>query len=182
MSERTKLVEASNKACAHCPWRLSNQGNRTPDGWYSGANLRRLWAKLRRGEGMTCHLTDPANPVSERQAKAIGYTVKPNVATHECAGYLTLVQREVMVFTEYCKQEEAGELPKGTALATYLRERSMGLTREGLGETVSRGLFGTAPILGGAVEMAKPNLGDEEIGYAPLEGWQGPVARQCGAG
>jgi hypothetical protein len=31
-------------------------------GWYTKANLQRLWAGMRRGEDMTCHPTDPDKP------------------------------------------------------------------------------------------------------------------------
>lgn len=66
-----KVAEASTAGpCAQCPWRTSNQGKRHPDGWYTKANLRRLWAGLRRGERMTCHPTDPANPVSDKADQA----------------------------------------------------------------------------------------------------------------
>ena len=57
---------AAKSPCQACPWRVENHGKRHPDGWYTKANLRRLWSGIRRGEEMSCHPTDPSNPVSER--------------------------------------------------------------------------------------------------------------------
>lgn len=80
------------KACAACPWRKSNQGKQHAHGWYSQANLDRLWRGLRTGEapGMTCHPTDPDNLVPE------GHRAPPDDSQkHECAGSLILVIREL---------------------------------------------------------------------------------------
>lgn len=63
--------QAAPHACSACPWRLANQGKRHPDGWYAKANLSRLWSRLRRGEAMSCHPSDPNNEVSEK-AQALG--------------------------------------------------------------------------------------------------------------
>lgn len=141
------------RPCAACPWRTENHGRRHPDGWYTAANRKRLWAKLRRGDGMTCHPTDPLNPIPEG-ARA----VPENATTHECAGALILQQRELMYL-----QDEPD-------LQTYRRNRPLGLTRAGIAEMISRALFGGLPIVGGRA-MSKPDL-NEKVSHPPLGEWE----------
>lgn len=146
-------------ACRACPWRLSNQGKPHPDGWYTKKNLMRLWAGLRRGERMSCHPTDPENPVSE-QAQARGYRPAPDHAdTRECMGSLVLTQREVMLL-----DREHGADPRRDR-----RARTRGLTRDGIASLIERVMFGGS-VLGGQ-PMPRPNLNDPDIGYAPLGDW-----------
>jgi hypothetical protein len=125
-----KGVKPANlKPCRDCPWRVENQGKRHKDGWFTKANRDRLWAKLRRGDSMTCHMTDPDNPVPE------GYkTVKDDATTHECAGALILQQREWM------KMQELGEIP------AYRKKWPRGLTKEGLLAILNRHLYGGTPF------------------------------------
>jgi hypothetical protein len=92
---RTAIKPAAARPCAACPWRTANQGKRHPMGWYTKANLQRLWAGMRRGEDMTCHPTDPDNPVPPGSTP-----VRPGAVTIECAGSLILKQREVMRFQD----------------------------------------------------------------------------------
>ncbi len=78
--------------CANCPWLVTNHGRRHPNGWFRASNRRRLWAGLRTGEapGMTCHPTDPNNPVPDGHPKPSGDT-----EVRECAGALALLQLEL---------------------------------------------------------------------------------------
>lgn len=95
-------LKAAQSPCQACPWRVENHGVRTPDGWYTKANLKRLWNGLRSGEapGMSCHPTDPRNPLSDEQ-KVAGYKEAPGHSeVRECAGSVILMQRELMLFQE----------------------------------------------------------------------------------
>lgn len=65
VTKATAVKPATQHPCVHCPWRAANQGKPHPGGWYTKANLQRLWAGMRRGGDMTCHPTDPAIPVPE---------------------------------------------------------------------------------------------------------------------
>ena len=148
---------ANPKACAHCPWRLANQGKRHPHGFYSKKNLQRLWAGMRRGERMSCHPTD------SRMAEFEGYEQTAVRETmHECAGYLILVQRELAKFGHICKQREKLGLKDGYAV--YRREHPMGLLREGL--TVHS--FNMAVTFPGDVPARVMDIGDQDIGYPPV--------------
>jgi hypothetical protein len=151
--------------CRACPWLTRNQGTRHPDGWYTKGNLARLWAGLRRGEGMSCHQTDPRNPVSPKAAAA-GYRPAPDSAeVRECIGGLILQQRELHLY---------GRL---LDLAAYRRARPRGLTRDGLATVVSRLAFGDT-CLGGPA-MARPNLNHPDVGHTPLP-WT-PITETNGA-
>lgn len=142
-------------ACKDCPWRLSNQGKRHPDGWYTKRNLTRLWALLRTGETMSCHPTDPGNPVSEA-AQAAGYRPAPSYSKpRECTGALVLVQREVMVMQDH------------GSVAEYRRARPRGLRTSAFGWIVERLIFGGVV----APAMAKPDLNDPDVG-APWLPWE----------
>lgn len=147
------------KPCAGCPWIASNAGKRHPDGWYTKANLARLWAKLRQGEGMSCHRTDPGNPVSDR-AQAAGYRPVPDrAAVRECAGALILQQREFMRLQDDC----------GVDLRLYRRRHPRGLTRQGAMALVERAVFGGTPV--GGRKLPKPDLNDVAVQYEPLGEW-----------
>lgn len=118
---------AAKSPCVNCPWRIENQGKRHPDGWYTKANLKRLWGGLRRGEQMTCHPTDPNNPVSD-EAVAKGYRPAPEHAvTRECAGAIILQQRELQVFNDLAEAH-----PEANVFGLYRVTRPGGMTREGL--------------------------------------------------
>lgn len=140
-------------ACVSCPWRISNHGKSHPDGWFTAANRRRLWAQLRQGEAMSCHRTDPDNPVSDA-AVAAGYKRVPEgTQVKECTGAVVLAQREAMIWQD----DHAG------SVKDYRKARPRGLTREGLVATVMRVAFGGVPIVGGP-PVQKPNLNDPTIG------------------
>ncbi len=124
--EDRKVSQANPHPCAACPWRTENHGKRHAEGWYTEKNRRRLWSKLRRGDSMTCHPTDPRMG-SESET------------THECAGGLVLQQREVKKFEAACLAS------KNTGLKDYLRSNPGGMTKVGLLRVVERafsGLFG----------------------------------------
>lgn len=150
---RGPVTPAASAACKQCPWRLSNQGTRHPDGWYTKANLRRLWSKLRRGDSMTCHPTDPANPIPEGARP-----VPEGTTTRECTGALVLQQREFMVVQAHLTADPPG------GLGNYRRERPSGLTKIGAVAVMEEAVFGGP----------RPNLGDPDIGYEPLA-WPHPM-------
>lgn len=161
------VAPALPRACAHCPWRKSNQGKPHPDGWYRLANLRRLWRGLRNGDPMTCHPTDPYNPVPPG-----AQPVPEGVVTHECTGATILQQREAAIFNQLAVSDPTSK----TTIRDYRRLRPRGLSQAGLIEIIlNRGLFGGVPILGGKAQ-ARPDLMDPDVGYAPLDGWEGPLA------
>lgn len=154
-TKRKGRVEAATpKPCVDCPWRTENHGRRHADGWFTKANRARLWARLRRGEAMTCHRTDPDNPVPD------GYRTVPETATtHLCAGAEVLQQREVMKLQAI-----------GGDVSAYRRRWPRGLTTEGLRAIVVRHLYGGVPMVGG-VPLGKVNLdepgvsaGDDVVG------------------
>ena len=66
--------------CGSCPFRVSNHGKRIPKGWYSRANLVRLWRGVSEGERLVC---------TELQATPDG------AAKLECTGALYLVLRHL---------------------------------------------------------------------------------------
>jgi hypothetical protein len=157
---------AARKPCANCPWRLSNQGKRHPSGWYTKRNLRRLWQGLKRGEAMSCHPTDPNNPVGPED-EAAGHRPAPEgMDPRECAGALVLVQREVEVFQAVARQRDEEEPGAKDGLRAYRRLRPRGMTQEGLAEVVSRVLFGGTPF--GGADMTTPDLNDADIGHPDL--------------
>lgn len=161
--ERGRVQRANPRPCAACPWRLDNQGKRHPHGWYTKANLRRLWSKLRSGDSMTCHPTDPENVVPEGH----GRPVPEGATTHECSGALILQQREWMKL-QAIAQEDSGR-DTAADLAEYRRRSPLGLTREGIGVLMNWAVFGGSP-LGGDV-MPKPDLNEPGIGHQPLGDW-----------
>jgi hypothetical protein len=155
-----KVSPAAPNPCSACPWRTANHGKRHPDGWYTKANRARLWRQLRQGENMTCHPTDPSNPVPE------GHPCVPEGAqTLECSGALILQQRELMRFQAVAHQVAAGTL-KGRAFALYRKLHPGGMTLAGLGSLVERAVFGG--VFG--VQMSKPDL-RAEVGHDALAPW-----------
>lgn len=151
---RTGVKPANNRPCKDCPWRTENHGKRHKDGWFTKANRDRLWSKLRRGDSMTCHMTDPENPVPE------GYkTVKDGVTTHECAGALILQQREFEKLQSDC----------GASIPEYRKRNPRGLTKEGIMAILNRALYGGTPL--GPASMPTPNL-NEPVSHDPLGEWE----------
>lgn len=157
---QTDTADQRSEPCRGCPWRTSNHGKRHPDGWYTAANRRRLWAGMRRGEDMSCHPTDSDNPVSDR-AQDAGYRAAPDGAeVKECIGAHILRQREVMIFQD----------DYGCDIRAYRRARPKGLTREGLAAVVMRAAFGGAPLIGGR-PLPKPNLNAVDVSHPDLGAW-----------
>jgi hypothetical protein len=149
--------------CAQCPWRTANHGKRHPDGWYTQTNRFRLWSRLRRGEPMSCHPTDPGNPLSER-ARNAGYKPAPaGTKPLECRGALILVQRELHLFVD----------KYGMQMSAYRAGRSIGLTRAGIQAIAMRLTFGGMPLVGPA-KMARPDLnapvGHPDLPWDPADG------------
>ena len=78
------------KPCAQCPWRRSNQGKKHAFGFYTKANLRRLWNQVRGGgNAQSCHLTDPSHP------DHIAVGAKADSEARECPGSVIVVKREI---------------------------------------------------------------------------------------
>lgn len=164
MSDDKKVTvkSACPKPCSSCPWRLANQGSKPdPHKFFTKGNLARLWKGLREGARMSCHPTDP------RMAEFAGYeSLADRDVTHECAGALTLQQREMMKFQAIA---EANPKSKKT-LQEYKKQHPKGLTRNGLVSLVERSVFGGTGL--DSVRMSTPDLNDVEIGYDVLGEWQ----------
>jgi hypothetical protein len=154
-ASNVEVKPACPKPCSSCPWRLANQGSKPdPHKFYAKANLARLWKGLRDGARMSCHPTDP------RMAEFAGYeALADREIMHECAGALTLQQREFMKFQAI----DGGR----RSLQIYKRENPKGLTRYGLIALLERATFGGSIL--DRVAMARPDLGDVEIGYPLLD-------------
>ena len=157
---RNAVKPATQHPCVHCPWRTANQSKPHPAGWYTLANLRRLWAGMRRGENMTCHPTDPANPVPDSTRPA-----PDDATTLECAGSLILKQREFMRF-----QRLALANPGEDTFRLYRQRYPRGLTRGGILAVVERAMFGGIPLIGG-LAMARPDLNEPGISAPDIEDW-----------
>ena len=158
MSDTVEVRQAAQSPCRGCPWRLANQGQRHQHGFYCQANLARLWARLRRGERMTCHPTDPRMAEFEGYERAAGAKF-----TTECAGALILQQREVDTFQRLIKA--------GGTLADYRQRRPRGMARGGCLRIGSRRLVGVP----GAVPMTAMNLDTPGIGHELLGEWTPPT-------
>lgn len=178
-----EFKEALPQACSDCPWQIANHGRRSKHGFFTVANRRRLWNGLRTGEapGMTCHGTDPRkkNPDEhEDYGENAG-----SEATHECAGAIAVVQRELLIF------QNIGEaLPEGSkagrAFTIYRKLRPGGITRSGFAEWIfSRVLMGDTP-LGRAMRQPTEEFLDQPVSSGlPWDGCKVtlPQARQAGA-
>lgn len=166
MPDRQAFAPAKAKACKDCPWRTTNLKRKPdPHGFYTLANLRRLWRGLRNGERMTCHPTDP------EMAEFAGYEkTAERPVTYECAGALVLIQREMERFQSCAKEAEAEGQKDG--LKRYRRKYPKGLTRDGLLRFFNDMMFGGTP-LSPRDKMATPNLNMAGIGHPDLEPWEG---------
>ena len=109
------------KPCDQCPWRLANHGKKHKFGFYTKANLRRLWNQVRGGgTAQSCHLTDPSHP----DHVAVG--AKPGATAQECPGAVILVLREVQ------RMADANNVIDAAAPKRYLAGRKKGLTKRGI--------------------------------------------------
>lgn len=157
---RSKVAPACSAPCAACPWRTANHGRRHPDGWYTERNRDRLWAGMRRGHKMSCHPTDPENPVPEGAREVPADTV-----TRECAGVLVLIQRELQIVDTLARN-----LPPHQDLTKQYRKlRPRGLTLDGLAENMHRYLFSRVSGVErmGVIPMTPQNL-NVEVSHTPL--------------
>lgn len=129
---------AKTTACAQCPWRKSNHGKKHRFGFYTKANLRRLWNQIRQGGGVqSCHLTDPSHP----DHVAVG--TKLDAKAQECPGSVIVVLREVGKMATDGVVDDVG-------LDRYRKNRKRGLTKTGiLYWVVSRMQMGGVPFIGG---------------------------------
>lgn len=158
--QRRTIQDALPQPCAHCPWRISNQGTPHPHGFFDKANIRRLWDGLRKGDapGMSCHPTDP------RMAEFEGYEGTSDKTMHECAGSLIVIARELARFKAHCydvEREEAdgAKFRHGEALRRYRRENRNGMTHEGLAEMAWMVATGQIRLPGDAARVNDPDIG-----------------------
>lgn len=122
--------------CAECPWRTFNQGRRHAHGFYTRANLTRLWNGIRKGGAMSCHPTDPSHP---------DHGAKPDSAPRECVGAVALVMRELSILAGLA-DGDIGE----QHLNRYLCVRRRGLTKLGIAYwLIQRYQLGGVPYVGG---------------------------------
>jgi hypothetical protein len=133
-----------------------------PGGWYTKKNLARLWAKLRHGESMSCHPTDPRHIDGRPDEQA----PEPGKTT-ECAGALVLQQREMHRFQGACRAAEAEGKKDG--LKRYSAQHPRGLTRHGCARMYERAVFRGTNFAG--VDMSLLNLNEDGIDYPPLGKW-----------
>jgi hypothetical protein len=120
---------------------------------------------MRRGERMSCHPTDPR---SVPKAAALA-------ETHECAGALVLIQREIVKLSEF---------PGPHAFRLYRKAHPRGLTKEGVAVFISRTKLANMPIVGGPkmplLDLMTP------VSHPPLGDWgawleKNPQVRDWGA-
>lgn len=150
------------RACSHCPWRIGNQGKRTTDGFYSKANLQRLWNGMKQGELMTCHPTDPRMNEFESAPR-----VSECATTHICTGATILVQREWMRF-----QAIAEANPGRDPYRIYRALDGPRMTREGLFATAMQANVRESNIL--ITAAGRPDLGDLDVQYLAIGLWEPP--------
>jgi hypothetical protein len=74
-------------------------------------------------------------------------------------------------------QAVAEQTPNRAGYPAYRKKFPGGMSLDGLAEVFTRVVYGGVPIVGGAA-MAKPDLGDKEIGYPPLL-WDAEIAAFC---
>lgn len=108
---------------------------------------------------MTCHPTDPANPVPD------GYKAVPaNAVTHECTGATILKHREYIKFQRIANERSRLGLTDG--LRQYKARHPVGLTQDGLLTIVNALVFAGTPW--GGRGLARVDLSDADVGYEPL--------------
>lgn len=137
--------------CKQCPWRTENQGEASPGGFYTKANLTRLWGQIRRGgHAQSCHLTDPSHP------DHLLAGCKPDSKPQECPGSVILVKRELAIMASFSPDQRTID---DAGVKAYLKLRRGGLTKFGiLYWLVDRVTFGGQPFIGGP---ALPETADD---------------------
>lgn len=149
------MADKIQTPCEQCPWRTSNQGKRHPNGFYTKANLRRLWNQIRGGgTAQSCHLTDPSHP------DHIAAGASPNAKAKECPGSVILILREI-------RKMSTGMTISDQSMKKYLKIRRKGITARGVLYWVfSRYVHGKVPILGEGV-LPEVDEHDQAIGLPP---------------
>jgi hypothetical protein len=129
-----------------------------------------LWSGLRRGEDMTCHPTDPDNPV-EAEWLAKGVKRAPDGATTtECTGALILKQREWMRLQACVERRGDDPAAAKAGWADYRAAHPRGLTRDGIACFMSRVLF-SGTLLASGPDVARPNLNEDGIAAPGIVAW-----------
>lgn len=157
--ERRILAPACPTPCSACPWRTENHGKPHPDGWFTARNRERLWTQMKTGERMSCHPTDPDNPLPP------GAPPVKATETHECAGVLILFQREAVKIQSF---------PAPHAFRLYRKAHPRGLTKAGVAVLISRTVFGGVPMVGGP-KMPLLDL-MQAVSHPPLGDWEAWLA------
>lgn len=150
MSAAEKAAPVLTKPCAQCPWRRSNQGKKHFGGFYTRANLSRLWNQVRKGgRQQSCHLTDPSHP-DHVQAGA-----REDGKASECPGSIILIRRELAAMAG------PDNVIAPESVDRYKRTRKRGIDpRSGITYwIVARIAFAGKPFLGGP---PIPDLEDDE--------------------
>lgn len=131
--------------CTNCPWRPENHGKRTPWGFYTRANVRRLWGQIRRGGAQSCHPTDPNHP------DHVAAGAKPGSTPQECAGSVLLILREA---EKLAKLGKDGNTIDDQAVYQYLRRYPDGLSKTGIAYWIlGRMKFGGVPFFGSGPKL-----------------------------
>lgn len=141
-------------ACAQCPWRANNQGKPHRRGFYTKANLRRLWDGLRTGQDpQSCHLTDPSHP-DHLEAGA-----PENATPQECPGSVIIVMREL---TELAGGV-GGEITRERISAHFHDRPQSGFSVQGLNFwLVARMQLAGQPLIGGP-PVPEVDVDDPEV-------------------
>jgi hypothetical protein len=142
----------STHPCDSCPWRVRNQGKKHPEDWYTKANLRFLWSKLRMGDKMSCHKTD---------SRMEG--VPETAHIKECSGGAILQQREFMRL-----QRGIVEGNRRETLKQYRLKHPRGISKQCVEVLLERAVMGPIANLGRLPEV---NLNEPEIGHIELVPW-----------
>lgn len=146
--------------CDTCPWRTENQGKPVPVGWFSKKNLARLWARLRRGESMSCHKSVSDDMMCDNPKPAPKGTPE-----QECAGGAILQQREFM------RLQDAITLEGKLGHQCYQEKHPNGLTKFGARVIIERHMFGGVPFMDRSKNL-EVNLNEPGIGYEQLTEWE----------
>ena len=146
--------------CSACPWRITNHGKKNEWGFYTKANVRRLWNQIRGADRsgechpQSCHPTDPGHP------DHIAAGAKPGSVPKECPGSVILVYREL----EKLKAIADGKTIQPEHVDVYLKRHKDGLTKRGLLYwMMERMVYGGVPFIGGP-KLPAVDVNEEGIG------------------
>lgn len=150
---KKKAAAAATSPCTACPWRTANHLKRHKYGFYTKANLTRLWHGIRRGDPQSCHPTDPGHP------DHVACGAKPGSVAQECAGSVILVMREMRKIAAHGDGQTLGD----KEVIYYRRERKKGLTTSGILYWIVQRLgMAGVPFLGGKA-LPKVDEADDRI-------------------